>query len=117
MRHSLAIIFGSFFIGVSAQAQSPFDGIYFPTGATGWDCRTIGADTGALAVANGFVEGVENRCAMTNPVNVRDLPAVLYDLECSGEGLVSTERAMLMRSSHGLYVIRDGYVADWTRCP
>ncbi|SDJ40935.1 hypothetical protein [Aliiruegeria lutimaris] len=117
MKHSLAIVVSWVAFAAVAEAQSPFDGLYYPTGSAGWDCRTLGADMGALGVLDGFLEGVENRCAMTNPVNVRDLPAVLYDLECSGEGTTYAERVMLMRSDQGIYVIRDGYVAEWSRCP
>ncbi len=104
------------FLTGQAAIAGGFDGLYHPAGSTGWDCRTIGADMGALAIRDGRLEGVENSCEMTNPVSVRDMAAVLYDLECSGEGMTHRERALLMKSDHGVYVIRDGYVADWARC-
>ncbi|MDV7142307.1 hypothetical protein R3X27_06400 [Tropicimonas sp. TH_r6] len=114
MRISMICI-GLLLTGQAATAGN-FDGVFFPAGSQGWDCQTIGADMGALAIRDGRLEGVENSCEMTNPVTVRDMAAELYDLECSGEGMTHRERVMLMRSEHGVYVIRDGYVADWERC-
>lgn len=96
----------------------PYDGIYRPSAdwADGWDCRTIGSDGGALAVRDGKFFGVENTCDLTNPVNVRGMSATLFDAVCAGEGMVDTERMMLMSSPDGIVLIRDGFASELKRC-
>jgi hypothetical protein len=42
--------------------------------------------------------------------------ATLYDAQCSGEGLVSRERMMLMISDRGILLIRDGFASELKRC-
>ena len=55
---------------------------------------------------------------MTRPVNVRDMDAVLYDMECSGDGTDWIRRAMLMNASDGgLILVWDGYAFKYDRCP
>ena len=48
-----------------------FDGLYRPAGSSGagWTCDTafIGMDGGALAIRDGYLEGFENRCELTQP--------------------------------------------------
>jgi hypothetical protein len=98
-----------------AVAQQ-YDGIYRPAGMDGWDCTSIGMDGGAVAIGGGEIQGVENACSLSDPVEVRDMAATLFDMTCFGEGMSSTERVMLMTSDSGVYVIRDGFVAEWERC-
>jgi hypothetical protein len=51
-------------------------------------------------------------------VNVRDMQATLYDAACTGEGVVSQERFMLMQAAQGgIWVIRDGWATRLARCP
>ena len=47
-----------------AAAQG-IDGLYRPDAewAEGWDCKTIGADGGAIAIRDGVFFGVETQCA------------------------------------------------------
>ena len=101
-----------------AAAQS-FDGLYRPAtewGAT-WDCRTVGADGGAIAIGEGVLRGVETYCRLTAPVAVRGMSAVLYDMVCAGEGEEYTERAMLMTTPEGVAIITDGFLSEYQRCP
>jgi len=102
---------------VMAHADG-YDGLYHPEGQRGWLCDepSLGRDGGALAIREGKIIGVENTCDMSNPVNVRDMDAVLYDLECSAEGETYTERAMVARSDTGVIILRDGFVAKWSTC-
>lgn len=101
-----------------AVGAGPFDGLYRPNydWALAWDCTTVGVDGGALAVENDTLTAVDNSCTLSDPVEVRDMEAVLYDAECSGDGGASAGRIMLMAHDFGLYVIRDGFVLDWIRC-
>lgn len=106
-------------VATFAQAEARFDGIYRPAGPGmgNWNCVDIGMDGGALAIRDDQLFGVENTCDMTAPTNVRDMDAVLFDFECQGEGMTSTDRVMLMRGDAGsIYVIRDGFVSKWDLC-
>lgn len=95
-----------------------FDGLYFPEGQRGWLCdeESLGQDGGALAIRERKLIGVETSCALTRPVNVRDMDAVLYDLDCTAEGEQATERALIARSDTGVIILRDGFVAQWQKC-
>ncbi|MDE0002692.1 MAG: hypothetical protein OXQ29_08355 [Rhodospirillaceae bacterium] len=42
--------------------------------------------------------------------------AILQNGACAGEGTEHSEHIMLMRSDHGVHVIRDGHVLDLTHC-
>lgn len=102
-----------------ALAAGPFDGLYRPNydWAKSWDCKTVGMDGGALEIRGDRLSGVENTCTLTDPVEVRDMAAVLYDESCVGEGTTgATGRVMIMRHDFGVYVITDGLVLDWLRC-
>ncbi|RBI85060.1 hypothetical protein DRV85_10385 [Rhodosalinus halophilus] len=75
-------------------------------------------DGGALAVPGGRFEGVENSGTLANPVNLRDMQATLCDAACTGEGVVSQERFMLMQAAQGgIWVILGGWATRLVRCP
>ncbi|MGB7318617.1 MAG: hypothetical protein WBC85_11690 [Planktotalea sp.] len=95
-----------------------YDGLYHPEGQRGWLCDvpSLGQDGGALAIREGKLFGVENTCEMSNPVSVRDMDAVLYDLECSSEGEITNERVLVARSDTGVIVLRNGFAAHWRTC-
>lgn len=113
---ALAILLGSVLPVVAAAG--PFDGLYRPSGAGDWDCREIGMEGGALAVAEGRIDFIEGFCRLENPVAVRGMAAVLYDGACVTEGRDSAQRLLLMKHADrgGLYVISDGQVLDWIAC-
>ena len=104
----------------TAGLAGSYDGLYRPTGghSVGWSCQRadIGMDGGAMAVQNGKFFGVENECALTNPVAVRGMQATLYDAVCSGEGESYTYRLMLMKTSDGIAFVKDGFANRLTRC-
>ena len=99
-------------------AATPYDGVFRPNFdfAESWDCTTLGAEGGAVGVEGDKLIGVENTCTLTDPVEVRDMNATLYDADCTGEGETVRARVMLMAHDYGIYVIRDGFVSDWLRC-
>jgi len=103
----------------SAAAQAgPFDGIYRPNSefTADWDCKTVGADGGALEIKGNKLFGLENTCELADPVNVTGMDAILYNATCRGEGMVDTNRTMILRNDHGVYVIDNGYASDWILC-
>ena len=106
-------------LGLAAPAlATPYDGLYRPNYdfAASWDCETVGMEGGALAIEGDVLTGVETRCTLGDPVEVRDMNAVLYDADCAGEGESYSERVMLLAHEFGVYVIRDGLVLDWLAC-
>ena len=105
-------------LAVSAlpAAAGEFDGIYKQGPA--WDCGLVGVDGGALKIEDGIFHGVEMQCRMENPVKVRDMDAVLYDMKCSGEGDAWSARALFMHAvNDGLIMVWNGYAFQYDRCP
>lgn len=100
-----------------AASANPFDGVYKQNENA--DCALIGIDGGALEIRDGIFYGVESECRMTRPVNVVDMDATLYTMQCTGEGSVWTERAMLMTPADdpdGLIMVWDGYTFVYSGC-
>lgn len=105
-------------LATPALAAGPYDGLYRPDQpwATGWDCRSVGSDGGALAIRDGALFGVESRCALTAPVPVRGMNATLYDALCTGEGETWSNRVMILATETGVVVIQDGFANPLRRC-
>jgi len=96
-------------------AAGQFDGTYKLTPDA--DCGLIGREDGALRVKSGVLTGVETECRMTNPVNVRDMQGVLFDMQCSGEGSQWSERALFLRAADGgLILVWDGFAFAYDSC-
>ncbi len=95
---------------------APYDGVFKQSANA--ECGLIGVDGGALQIKDGIFYGVESECRMTRPVNVVDMDATLYTMQCTGEDTVWTERAMLMndKQSDGIIMVWDGYAFRYDRC-
>lgn len=108
---------------IAALALSPvlafadtYDGVYRQTDNA--ECSLVGVDGGSLKIAENIFYGVEVECLMRNPVDIDEMDATLYEMQCSGEGSTWTERAMFMHDADdtGLYMIWDGYAFRYDRC-
>ena len=99
-----------------AVMAGPYDGVYKQTATA--ECGLVGVDGGALEIREGIFYGVESQCRMTRPVNVVDMNATLYTMECSGENTAWTERAMLLKPAEidGLIMVWNGYAFVYERC-
>ena len=97
-------------------AASPYDGVYKQTANA--ECSLVGVDGGALKIEDNIFYGVEVECRMTSPVDVTDMDATLYEMQCSGEGETWTERALMMPDAEdtGLYMVWKGYAFRYDRC-
>ncbi|SEW39319.1 hypothetical protein SAMN04488515_2583 [Cognatiyoonia koreensis] len=98
-------------------AANPYDGVYKQTANA--ECALVGVEGGALEIKDNIFYGVETECRMTRPVNVVDMEATLYTMQCSGEGSVWTDRAMLMKPAEdpdGLIMVWDGYAFVYQAC-
>lgn len=100
----------------TVAAADTFDGTYKQ--AANADCANIGADGGALRIADGIFYGVEVECRMTQPVDVLQMDATLYIMQCSGEDQVWSERAMLMNAAEGdgIIMVWNGYAFAYDKC-
>lgn len=108
----------TFFITTSGlRAQTPFDGLYQPTGYN-WSCSAeyLGADGGAVGIVDGYLEGVENRCALTSPHPNSTGGSITYTAVCSAEGTEYREEVTLSQTDAGVDITRGGYTVSWTRC-
>ena len=101
-------------IAPQLAAALPWDGRYRLSAEA--DCS---AGAGVLRIGEGMLYGVDSTCRMTDPVDVLNLDATLYVMECSGEGATWTERAMLMRAAEGegIYLMWRGYAFRYDLCP
>lgn len=101
---------------------SPYDGVYKQTANS--ECALVGVDGGSLRIADGIFYGVAVECRMTRPVNVVDMEATLYTMQCSGVDQSWTERAMLMKPARdadsdkpdGLIMVWDGFAFVYEGC-
>lgn len=98
-----------------ALAQS-YDGVYRQ--AANSDCALVGVDGGAVEIRDGIFYGVETECRMTRPVNVVNMDATLFTMQCSGDDQVWTERAMLMNKAgdDGVIMVWDGFAFVYEAC-
>lgn len=112
---ALALTGAALTLWASAGLAGNFDGIYRQS--AGADCTQVGRDGGALKIESNVFYGVESQCMMARPVNVRDMNAVLFDMECSGESTNWVERAMFMTAADGgLIMVWNGYAFKYDRC-
>ena len=95
----------------------PYDGTYKQ--AANSECALVGVDGGAVRIADDIFYGVEVECRMSDPVNVIDMDALLYSMQCSGEDQIFTERAMVMDKAedNGIIMVWNGYAFVYDRCP
>jgi hypothetical protein len=112
----LAVTLGLSLVAGNALA-GPFDGIYKPAETS--DCGIVGEEGGSLRIADGIFFGIDNQCLMTRPVDVINMDATLYTMECtSGEGDWQA-RAMIMTAAEadGIIMVWNGYAFVYERCP
>ncbi|PUB15521.1 hypothetical protein [Yoonia sediminilitoris] len=111
---SSSLLIGAVLAGIAHAG--PYDGVYKQT--VNAECALVGVDGGSLKIEDSIFYGVEVECRMTKPVDINDMDATIYTMECSGEGSTWDERAILMNDSsgEGIYMIWDGYAFRYERC-
>lgn len=114
MRH--LVVLGCVLAANIAAAEG-FDGVYRQ--AANADCTLVGVDGGAIEIRDGAFYGVGSTCQMNDPVNVVDMDAVLYRMQCAGEDTRWSERAMILHKAErdGIIMIWNGYAFVYDRCP
>lgn len=100
----------------STAAAAEFEGIYKQ--AADSDCSLVGVDGGALQISGSTFHGVDSTCEMTEPVNVNEMKAVLYTMQCTGQRGDWSARAMLVHAADGgIIMVWDGYAFKYDACP
>lgn len=93
-----------------------FDGVY--SQGAGAACVPTGTAGNVVRIENGVFHGIETECRMENPVDVRDMNAVLYDMQCRGDQSEWSARALFMTAvDGGLVMVWDGYAFKYDPCP
>jgi len=100
-----------------AAFAGPYDGIYRPDAdwAEDWDCKSVGKDGGALEIRDDKYLGIGSVCSLKKGVGVRDMDAMLYDVDCEIDGEQYTYRLLMMATSAGIAMITDGAVVQYLR--
>ncbi|SMY08397.1 hypothetical protein [Flavimaricola marinus] len=95
----------------------PYDGVYRQVANA--ECALVGVDGGSIEIREGLFYGVEMECRMTRPVDVVNMDATLYTMQCTGEAETWTERAMVMDAADGdgIIMLWNGYAFRYDRCP
>jgi hypothetical protein len=109
-----------FLLGPTSAFAQSFEGLYRPAGEFGkdWSCNPefLGSDGGAVGIVNGWLEGVENRCELTDPLAEASDGSVRYTAICSGEGESITEDISIRSTSSGIKITRNGNTIEWESC-
>lgn len=77
-----------------------------------------GSPGGPVGLSRDVLRGRDYSCALSAPIDVRGMDAVLFDAACEGAraGRIG-DRVMIMATRRGVALIGDGWVEEWTRCP
>jgi len=89
-------------LSTAGTLAGPFDGVYVPN-PSGRAPDRSGCETVAILIAEDRLRYFEVRCALSNPVQIRAMEALLYDGQCSLDGSAKQGRA-----PRGNVIIRDG---------
>lgn len=113
LNHTLAAVLT---LLATPAASGPYDGTYKQ--AANAECDLVGVDGGSVKISKDIFYGVELECRMTNPVDVLEMDALLYTMQCSGQDQLFSERAMLMNKAEGdgIIMIWNGYAFVYDRC-
>lgn len=76
------------------------------------------ADDGVVTIEGDRIRFYESACTLTNPLPVRAMDgAVLFDAQCSAEGMTESRRLLLLPlADGGLGLAQGGLVARYARC-
>ncbi len=58
----------------------------------------------AFRISDGRYESIETLCTLANPTNIRDMDAMLFDMQCTSEGMEWSDRIFMMLMEDGSLV-------------
>lgn len=99
----------------TGQDASGFAGVYRQN-ALG-SCTAMGEEGGAIRIEDAVFYGAGATCQMTDPVDIRDMDAALFDFVCERDEAIWTSRFFLsLADDGGLIVVSDGFAFKYDRC-
>ena len=102
MRTGVLAIAGLVCAGSALADTSRFDGTYaIDPGVQGCVVGEGDVPGAAIRIEGGQFFGVESVCQLADPTNIRGMDAMLFDLQCAGEGTEWSERILLMKMDDG----------------
>ena len=116
LRAGLALALGT---GAALADATQFEGRFALDPASGLCIEGEGDVAGAaFRIEDGVFYGPVSECRMLNPTNIRDMRAVLFDFDCTGEGARWQDRVLLMLLDDGsLLRVVDGLAFADPPCP
>ena len=100
--------------GAATADPTPFDGHYRQNVA---DLCVVQDDTSTIQIEDHEFWAGGNSCKMSNPVNVLDMNAMLYDMSCTSDDDTWLARAFFSRAADGgLIIVWDGYAFRYDAC-
>ncbi|WP_296644727.1 hypothetical protein [Roseinatronobacter sp.] len=112
--HKYVSVLAAFMIALPVSAISDtlrFDGTYSLSGQT-QDCKVENNNmvSAAFRIQNGLLYGLGSVCRLDNPTPIRDMNAVLYDINCADVDGNWPKRIFLMYTQDkGLLRVLDGH--------
>lgn len=100
MRRVLAGAVGAAALWAGGAGAGPFDGVYVPHPAPGAADRAACGDL-AILIAEDRLRYFDVTCTLANPVQIRDMDAVLFDGACRLDGTGKAGRVLIRRMASG----------------
>ena len=87
-------------LSTAGTLAGPLDGVYVPN-PSGRAPDRSGCETVAILIAEDRLRYFEVRCALSKPVQIRAMEALLYDGQCSLDGSAKQGRVLIRRMASG----------------
>lgn len=84
----------------TGAGAGPFDGVYVPR-ASDRPADRAGCATVGIMIAADRVRYFDVSCELSNPVQIREMDALLFDGACSLDGAAKRGRVMIRRMASG----------------
>ncbi|MCC5955744.1 MAG: hypothetical protein JJU07_06550 [Natronohydrobacter sp.] len=103
MRYCIGALVGVMGASAALADTTRFDGTYavVPEARLACDLSRGTADIATIRIENGQYFGVVATCRLANPTTIRGMDAMLFDLQCTGEGAEWGDRILLMKKDDG----------------
>lgn len=83
-----------------SAGAGPFDGVYVPH-PDGRAADRAGCADLAILIAEDRLRYFDVSCTLANPVQIRDMDAVLFDGQCALDGTAKSGRVLIRRMASG----------------
>lgn len=110
-------IFTLALMSASSLAAQSLDGLYFDDYSDPAEaCSQFGMTDAAIEIESNRVTFFETVCTLSNPVDIREMPATIYEAACNMEGEMSNERMIIYEVLGGIAILHAGAARTYMRC-